>query len=779
MSKKTPQKQIKKKKPYRKIIIGIWVCFFVGIGSIALLFALASYEVLGPMPSFETLENPENKFATEIISSDGVTLGKYFAENRTPVKYTDLPQHLIKALIATEDERFYSHAGIDFKGVARAFIKMGKGGGASTITQQLAKLLFTKESGTKNKIKRALQKVKEWVIAVRLEQQYTKEEIMTMYLNKFDFLYNALGIQSASRIYFSKEPIDLKIEEAATLVAMLKNPILYNPYRKKFRERSKKRRNQVFKQLFKNEFISEKTKDSLQKLPLVVNFKPEGHRDGIATYFREYLRKFMKTWIAKNPQADGTPRNLYRDGLKIYVTIDSRMQRYAEEAVKAHISNLQSAFFKQQKENPTAPFYNLTPEEIDHLLAREIKNTDYYRALKKAGKTAEEIEKDFEQAQKIAVFSWRGTIDTIMTPLEAIKYNLHFLHSGLLSMDPLTGKIKAWVGGIDYNHFQYDHVQLGKRQLGSTFKPFVYASVIDQLGYSPCDKFPNTPYTIPKEVYGADKDWTPKNAGDKYGGELSLKQALAKSVNVITARLIHLVGPKTVANLAKRAGLTSHIPPYPSIALGTIDASLYELIDAYGMFANKGIRIKPMVVEKITDRHGTVLQEFIPESKQVMSEQSAYLMLSLLQGVTKFGSGVRLRTQYGKYPDDIATGYPYLFTNPIAGKTGTTQNHSDGWFIGIVPNLVTGVWTGAKHRSIHFEDITRGQGASMSLPTWALYMKKCYNDSILGIRDDEFEKPEGMTVRIDCPEDFINQEKNTEADSIPSPPAPQEENTDF
>ena len=737
---------------FRKYNLWFWGIISGGLLFVSSLFLLASMEVFGELPTFEDLENPEINFATEIISIDGKTLGKYYNENRTPVQLEDLPQNLIDALVSTEDERFFEHSGIDFRGTLRAVALLGKGGGASTITQQLAKLLFTKGSGTSNKFKRIIQKVNEWVIAIRLEEQYTKEEIITMYLNKFDFLYNSIGIRSASRIYFGKEPIDLKIEESAVLVAMLKNPRQYNPNRAISKQKSLGRRNQVLFQLARNGKISKKVKDSLQNLPLLLEFSPEGHSDGYATYFREYLRGYMKKWVKLNPKQDGTYHNIYRDGLKIFVTLDSRMQRYAEEAVQEHVSNLQRVFFKEQKRNPTAPFYDLENEQIDALMLRAMKDTDRYRLLKKGGKSDQEIKTSFDTKRKMKVFSWKGTIDTLFTPYDSIKYYKHFLHSGMLSIEPQTGHVKAWVGGINYKYFQYDHVKQGKRQVGSTFKPFVYASAIDQLQLSPCEKFPNTLYTVAKEDYGMEEDWTPKNSGDRYGGELTLKQALAKSINVITARLIHMVGPKTVARLAKRAGIETYIPPYPSIALGTIDASLYDMVGAYSMFANKGLRVNQMMVLRIEDRNGTVLQEFVPKTEQVLSEESAYVVVDLLKGVTEAGSGVRLRGQWGKYPDSISTGYPYQFKNPIMGKTGTTQNQSDGWFMGVVPNLATGVWTGADIRATHFESIVQGQGATMSLPTWALYMRKCYADSTLTVSKGKFEKPKHINIQLNCEE---------------------------
>ena len=737
------------KNQFSKYIKWFWIAILGGILALVLLFLLASWGVFGALPSFEELENPEKNLASEVISIDGKTLGKYFKENRTPVKYKDLPDNLIKALVATEDERFYEHSGIDFKATLRAVVKLGKDGGGSTITQQLAKLLFTGE-GSKNLPERILQKFKEYVIAVRLERQYTKQEILTMYLNKYDFLNLAVGIRSASRIYFGKEPIDLTVSESAMLVGMLKNASYFNPLRRP--EKVKNRRNTVLGQMFKNEFITEIEKDTLRQKDLGLDINKETHSDGSATYFREYLRNFMKTWIKNNPKPDGTDYNLHRDGLKIYVTLDSRMQNYAEEAMNEHMSNLQRIFFKEQKRNRTAPFYDLDKKQITSTIEQAMKRSNRWRQMKKSGASEKEIRASFDKKVNMKIFSYKGDIDTILSPKDSIRYYKHILRSGLLSIEPESGHVKAWVGGIDYKHFQFDAVKQQKRQVGSTFKPFVYATAITQLNLSPCDKFPNTPYTIPKEKYGMPKDWTPKNATNKYGGELTLKQALAGSVNVITAKLIDMVRPENVVSLAKRAGIKSDIQAVPAIALGSVDLSLYEMVGAYATFANKGLQVEPMMLLKIEDKNGTVLEQFIPNSKEVLSEESAYVVINLLEGVTDGGSGIRLRNKWGTYPDNVATGYPYEFTNPIAGKTGTTQNQSDGWFMGIVPNLATGVWVGAEDRATHFAGITYGQGASMALPIWALYYKKLYADSTLNVSMEEFEKPENMSIKINCDE---------------------------
>jgi penicillin-binding protein 1A len=748
----------KKQTNFKKYIIRFWMVFLGGFTAFLLVFLLASWGVFGELPTFEELENPEKNLATEVISSDGVTLGKYAFKNRTPVGFKDLPDNLVNALIATEDERFYEHSGIDFRGLARAVVKLGKGGGASTITQQLAKNLFNK-GGSSSTVKRLTQKVKEWIVATKLERQYTKNEIVAMYLNTQGFLFNAIGIRSASRIYFGKEPKDLDIQESAILVAMLKNPRQFNPNREISKGKSLIRRNVVFAQMAKNEFITQQEKDSLQQLPLKINFTPESHNDGLATYFREYLRDYLKKWTKNNPKPNGELYNINRDGLKIFVTLDSRMQQYAQEAVQEHMSNLQNYFFKEQKNNESAPFYDLEEEQVTSIYTRARKRSERYRKMKKNGYSEKQIDSAFDAKTDMRVFSWNAQreVDTILSPNDSIQYYKTILRSGLLSIEPQTGHIKAWVGGINHKYFKYDHVEQGKRQVGSTFKPFVYATAINQLRLSPCEKFSNTPYTIPKGRFGIPKAWTPKNSGEKYGGEISLKEALAKSVNVISARLIDMVTPANVARLAKSAGIESRIPKSPSIALGSVELSLMEMTGAYATFANKGMRVEPNMLLRIEDKNGTVLADFTPKTNEVLSEESAYVVLELLKGVTTAGSGVRLRTS-AHYYKDIITGFPYEFTNPIAGKTGTTQNQTDGWFMGVVPNLATGVWTGGEDRAVHFEKIAEGQGATMSLPTWALFMKKVYADTTLNISQEDFEKPEYVGIDTNCGKEPVNKE---------------------
>lgn len=760
MSKSKP----KKGNTFLKYILYFWTLFFSGIGLIALLFLMAGREVLGPMPSFEELENPETNLATEVISADGKTLGKYFLENRTPVKFDELPNHLVQALIATEDERFYEHSGIDARSTLRATIYLGKKGGASTITQQLSKQLFS-DPNEVGLINRLQQKIKEWVIATRLEEQYTKEEIITMYFNIFDFTRGAFGIRSASRVYFGKEPIDLNVEEAAVLVAMFKNPVLYNPYREIFKKNSLDRRNQVLKQMEKNGFLTTQEKDSLQQLPLVLNFTPEQHDDGQATYFREYLKDFLTSWIKNNPKEDGTFYNIYSDGLKVHTTLDASMQAYAEESVQRHMTKLQAEFNRQNKNNKTAPFRSVTPAEIDKILTKGIKNSDRYKQMKKKGKPEDSILASFDIPTPMKLFSWEREIDTVMTPRDSIRYYKSFLNTGMMSMKPQTGEIKAWVGGINYKFFKYEHVRQAKRQVGSTFKPIVYAAAIDQLHYSPCYELPNTLYTIPKGRHGLIDDWTPSNSNDDYGGVKTLKRALAESINTITARLIDKTGPQAVVDLAKELGIdTRNIEPYPSIALGTPDLSVYEMVSAYGTFANKGVYVEPFVVSRIEDKNGTVLYQNRPKSKDVLSEETAYVTVNLLEGVTKYGSGKRLRKDWGKglpHYERAVTGYPYDFKNAIAGKTGTTQNHSDGWFIGMVPDLVTGVWVGGEERSVRFPGIVYGQGATMALPIWGMYMKSVYANEDLEVSQEDFEKPASLSIQINC--DDENEEQSQES----------------
>ena len=747
-------------KGFIKFIKWFWIVFGIGILLGCLLFLLASWGVFGTLPTFEILENPQTKLATEFISSDGETLGKiYLEDNRTDIAYGDIPKHVVEALIATEDARFHDHAGIDARGTIRAFAFLGKKGGASTISQQLAKLLFTGQR-RKDIVGRLTQKIKEWVIATRLERNYTKEEIIAMYFNIYDFGNNADGLRSAARIYFGKEPQELRVEEGAMLVGMFKNSSLYNPRPHRNPEGTRNRRNVVLAQMAKYGYLEGTVKDSLQALPLKINFNPESHNEGLATYFRMYMQRFwLKNWVKDNPKPDGSQYNIYLDGLKIYTTIDSRMQKNAEEAVVRHMKKIQAEFFVQntKKRNPTTPFVDLEGYQKDNIYERSMKTSERWRSMKRRGISENEIRASFKKKAQMTVFDWNSDSyekDTVMTPWDSITYYKTFLRTAMMSMEPQTGHVKAWVGGVDYKHFQYDNVIQGARQAGSTFKPFVYAAAIDQLRLSPCDSLPDTQYCIEAGKHGTIEKWCPKNSDGKYSLEQkTLKNALANSTNTITAQLIDMVGPGSVVEIAKGMGIKREIPEVPSIALGVAEMNVFDMVGAYGTFANQGVYVKPVLITRIEDRNGAVLYEYVPETKDVLSKDVAYTMVNLMEGVTEAGSGMRLRHSSNKEKQvykEVVTGYPYEFANPIAGKTGTTQNHSDGWFMGMVPNLVTGVWVGGEERATHFKTIDYGQGASMALPIWALYMKANYENKDLGVSTDEFEKPEELSINVDC-----------------------------
>jgi penicillin-binding protein 1A len=751
-----------KKRIYRKPILFIWGIFLIGVLCLFFLFGGAAFGLFGPMPDLRQLENPRTNLASQIFSSDGEILGKYYLkDNRTPISFEQLPTNMVEALIATEDERFYEHSGIDWRGTLRAFVYMGKRGGASTITQQLARQIFVGVR-SRNILKTVLQKAQEWVISVQLEQRYTKKEILAMYLNNYDFGYQADGVQSAAKIFFDKTPQALSTEESATLVGMLKNSSYYNPIRRS--NLVSKRRNIVFRQMVRNNVITQRVCDSLSKLPLVITYTPQSHREGLATYFRAYLKEFMDGWIRENPKPDGSKHDLYGDGLQIFTTIDSRMQSAGEDAVSAHMKNLQKEFFLQNNKdrNPTAPFLDLRSGEIDTLMLRTAYRSERWRKMRLAEIPEEEIKKSFYVKVPMRVFSWKGERDTIMTPMDSIRYYKYFLKAAMMSMEPESGHVKAWVGGFNYKHFQYDQVKQGRRQIGSTFKPFLYATAIDQLKLSPCDSLPDALYCIDPMKHGNIDAWCPKNSGNKYGQTRTLKNALANSVNTVSARLMDLVGPRPVINLARKMGITSTLPAVPSIALGTPDISLFEMVGAYSTFANRGIYVKPVMITRIEDKNGSALFEVVPKTRDVLSEEVAYVTVNLMQGVTKYGSGARLRhsglekTNY--IYEKVVTGYPYVFDNPIAGKTGTTQNQSDGWFMGMVPNLATGVWVGGDDRSIHFEEIGFGQGATMALPIWGSYMKALYQNPDLGVSIGEFIPPKKQSISVDC-DDIIDSKK--------------------
>jgi len=765
--KKATQKKKKGGNSFKTALRFFWAIFALGILSVITLFSSVALGLLGQMPELQQLENPKTNLATQILSNDGVVLGKfYFNDNRTSIAFDALPKNLVNALIATEDECFFSHSGIDLKGTLRALVYLGKKGGASTISQQLARQLFVGVR-SRNKLEAVLQKFKEWVLAVQLERRYTKKEIIAMYLNIYDFGYSADGIQSAAKIYFNTTPKALRIEQSATLVGMLKNSSLFNPLRRP--ERVEQRRNVVLNQMNRNGFISEVELDSLKQIPLTIDYTPDSHREGLATYFRAYLQQFMRKWTKNNPKPDGTKYDIFRDGLRIYTTLDSRLQEIGEKAVNAHMANLQEEFFLQNtpEANPTAPFLDLREGEIDTLLQNKASRSERWRKMRASGKDEDAIWASFQKPVEMEVFSWKGDRDTLMSPLDSIRYYKHFLRASMMSMNPLTGHVKAWVGGFNYKHFQYDQVYQGRRQIGSTFKPFLYATAIDQLRLSPCDILPDALFCIEPMKHGNVDAWCPKNSGDKYGQMRTLKNALANSVNTVSARLMDRVGPRPVINLARKMGITSYLPAVPSIALGTPDISLLEMVGAYSTFANKGIYVKPIMISRIEDKNGTVLFEVVPETKDVLSQESAYVTIDLLKGVTEAGSGIRLRHQGADENNyaykNVVTGYPYQFENPIAGKTGTTQNQSDGWFMGMVPNLVTGVWVGGEDRAVHFEDIAFGQGATMALPIWAMYMRDAYAIPELGISMEDFEPPEVLSIPIDCQQGAVLDDLHQEA----------------
>ena len=748
------QEKEKKKRNYRKQIIWTAVVLTGPVWGLTVLLSLTSMGVFGELPNIAQIANPDTKLATEIITEDGETLGTFFRENRTAATFDELSPWLGKALVATEDERFYSHSGVDAKALARAVVYLGSKGGGSTLTQQLAKMQYNEPA--RNLVERIGQKLGEWIIAVQLERLYTKDEIIALYLNQLDFLYQAVGINSAARVYFNKKPIDLTIEEAAVFVAMAKNPSLYNP--KRYPERTKQRRDQVFVQMVKNGMLTVAEKDSLQQIPLQLEFRPQSHTAGLAPYFREYLRGYMKEWIKDYEKRTGRELDLYSGGLKIYTTINAEMQQNAEEAVQEHLSNYQRIFDIIKEDRKYGPFYfDEDPAgNVKRIVDRAMKNTQRYRGMKRRGASQDSIQRAFNTPIPMTVFTWNGDKDTVLSPRDSIMYYKGLYQVGMMSVEPQSGHVKAWVGGNDYQYFKYDHVKQGKRQVGSTFKPFVYASAILEKNYSPCLQVPNAKICIEKGEFGLIEDWCPSNSDGKYGGTKSLKHALANSMNTVTTFLMKQVGPRPVINLARRMGITGEIPEVPSIALGTVDLSVYEMVGSYTTFANKGRYVQPIMVTRIEDKNGVVLEEFTPETRQVMSDRDAYVILKLLMGVTEDGTGIRLRHDLGKnfYRNNAVTGYPYKFTNEIAGKTGTTQNNSDGWFMGAVPNLITGVWTGCEDRAAHMGGrfgTYYGQGATAALPIWAVYMKKNYANPDLGISASPFERPKGeLGIDVDC-----------------------------
>lgn len=741
-----------------------WGLFAAGVVVVVAVFWMITKGWLGYLPPLEELQNPKNKYASEVFSADMQSLGRYYRQaNRVGVQYSDLSPELVEALIATEDARFYNHTGVDFKAFMRAVLKLGRAGGGSTLTQQLAKQIWSPQAN--NIFERAMQKPIEWVIATKLERLYSKDEILLMYLNQFDFLYNAVGIKSAAQVYFSTTPAELKVEESAMLVGMCKNPSLYNPVRRP--QNALDRRNTVLSQMAKYGYLTEAERDSLQALPIELHYSSVDHKQGMAPYFREYLRNVLTAkepkeshysewnkqqykidkyqwdnnplygFCNKTTKPDGSPYNLYQDGLRIYTTIDSRMQRYAEEAVDEHMQSLQKSFFRECKRKRNAPFsISITREEIDGIMTRSMRQTDRYRGMKKAGKTEEEIRAAFNTPVEMQVFSYEGNglIDTVMSPMDSIRWLKTYLRCGFLSMDPLNGHVKAYVGGPDFAHFQYDMATMGRRQVGSTVKPYLYTLAMDE-GMSPCDKVVNDSITL----YDANGlPWTPRDTHAKNQGDtVTLAWGLRYSSNWITAYLMSMFTPEQLVRLMQSFGIQGQLDPVISLCLGPCEVSVQEMVDAYTTFVNKGIRTEPLYVTRIEDNNGNVLARFAPLTHEIISETTSYKMIQMLQDVVDRGTGVRVRYKYG-------------IKAPMGGKTGTTNNNSDGWFMGFTPSLVSGVWVGGEDRAIHFDNLAEGQGASMALPIYALYMQRVYRDTTLGYSEEEqFDIPEWYE-RIKC-----------------------------
>jgi penicillin-binding protein 1A len=764
---------MKGKSPHRKYLILFWIVFALPFAFVTFLFIMISEEKLGPMPSFTDLENPRNRLAAEVYSEDGILLGKYYQQNRTWTEYKSISPYVIQALIATEDIRYYRHSGIDIRALGRAvtgFLTGKNLGGGSTISQQLAKQLYPRDtarvSAIVRKVKLAVTKFKEWQTAVKLERSYTKEEIITMYLNIFDFINNAAGIRSASRVYFNTSPDSLNIQQASVLVGMLKNSVVYNPVRDSSTMLA--RRNIVISQMVHYGYLNPAIADSVKRLPIGLNYKIEDHNSGLATYLREYIRTTMIRskperrffysqeqyddaawqwdnnplygWCRKNKKPDGSNYNLYNDGLKIYTTINSKMQLYAEEAVAENLSDIQPKFLretKDPKEYKNPPFSDdLTIKEIDEIIMRAVRNSDRYKNLKNDKVSEDSIMISFNTPVKMRVYSWKGERDTLLTPLDSVKYYKYIMRSSFMVEDPHYGYVKAYVGGPDFRYFKYDAVTEQKKQIGSTIKPFLYTLAI-QDGYSPCYEVANIPQTFD---IGDSVPYIPKSTGKKedIGKMVTLKWGLAKSENNISAWLMKMVGPTAVANLMHRTGIRGKIPEVVSLFLGPVDVKLEEMVGAYGTFANKGVYTRPMYVTRIEDKNGNIISKFTPKIEEVISEEQAYLMLDLLQGVVRIGSGIGIR-------------YTYNLMNQIGGKTGTTQNHGNAWFMGVTPNLVGGVWSGWDDQSIHFNTLGEGQGATTALPVFALFLKKVYADPNFGIMEaDMFERPAGFTQELDC-----------------------------
>ena len=738
MSENKKKKKAKPNHGKSNAIRNLWIIFGGLLVLVVLFFFCVAKGVFGTMPTFDELENPRTNLATEIISADGKILGTYHIENRSNVRYSELSHYMPEALISIEDERFTEHSGIDQRALLRVAFGVLTGrkkGGGSTITQQLAKNLFPRGENLST-TKLVIRKFQEWITATKLEHNYSKEEIVAMYLNTVAFGHNAFGIRAAASTFFDKKPKDMNIEECALMAGVVNAPTRFSPVRNP--ELSINRRNLVLRKMAENGFITPSECDSISQIPIdMSHFSIKDHNSGQATYFREFLRGELNEWAKNTTRPDGTPYNIYRDGLRIYTTIDSRMQHYAEEAVKEFMGKeLQPSFYKHWKGQKNAPFSNVTADEIDHILETSMKRTDRYRGLKNSGLPLDSIKAVFDRPVRMTVFSWDGPIDTMMSPMDSIRYYKWFLQASLISIESHTGHVKAYVGGLDYRFFKYDHVTQARRQVGSTFKPFLYSLAMQEGEYTPCTRIPNIQYNIQLED---GKVWSPGNSGGRVGEEITLKYALAQSNNWISAYLMNIFGPNAVIGMARRMGVESPIDAVPAICLGVCDLKLIEMVGAMSTFANQGVYIKPMFITSIEDKNGNVIQRFSSEESEAMSELTAYKMVELMKGVVQSGTGIRLRSTYG-------------FTNPIAGKTGTTQKQSDGYFMGITPDLTTGVWVGAEDRSVHFRSTKLGQGSHTALPIWALYMKKVYADKNLGISKGDFNKPNvpGLDLNFDC-----------------------------
>ncbi len=732
---KEPTKQQKQKNNFGKYVKTMWITYCITLSAVVLFFMFLSFGWLGFMPSFEQLENPNSNLASEVLADDGQLLGYIGIQNRTNVEYKDLPDNLVNALKATEDVRFENHSGIDYRSLCRVLFKTILGGrhssgGGSTITQQLAKNLFPRE--TRGMFATPYYKLKEWVVAVKLERRYSKQEIISMYFNTVDFGSNSFGIKTASHTFFGKIPRELSVEESAVLVGLLKAPTTYNPVRRT--EKSTQRRNTVLSQMHKYNFIDGDTYNKAVASKLVTNYNPQTQDEGIATYFREKVRLFMNKWCKTHYKNNGEPYDVYRDGLKIYTTLNYDMQKNAEESVREHFTELQKAFFAQTRGRANGPFTGISKENIEKYYNQAMLTSDRYRKLTEAGMSEKEIRKEFNTPVEMTIFDWNGVKDTVMTPMDSIKYYKYFLNTGMVSVEPQTGQIKVYVGGINYKYFKFDNATLGRRQIGSTFKPFIYAAAMRDSGIEPCFQIENSPVTFPDY-----DDWTPKNSNHAREGEVvNLKWALANSVNYVSAALMKdYTTPQSVINLVRAMGITDPIQPVPSICLGTPDLTVWEMAAAMATFVNQGLHKEPIFITKITDNKGIVLETFTSKSNSALDERTAYLVVDLMKGVVDGGTGSRLR-------------YKYSVKSIIAGKTGTTDNNSDGWFIGLNPKLATAIWVGGEYRSIHFNSMTWGQGAAMALPIYGYFMNKCESNPHIGFYKGNFVRPSGVGFNDDC-----------------------------